>query len=179
MKTRHLIPVVRELRFIAMITAGILFASLIGSSILMVMFNQELGTDFADAFFTMHTLYMKMNLFSILAVALQLALSAAIVFLVALRYSHRISGPMYRLRMILTDFQDGREVNGVTFRSGDFLKPLESLMTRMFDRINRQRLLEEEIRVLMTKESLADPAEKEAILKQLRHVADQLEGDNA
>ncbi len=179
MKTRHLIPVVRELHFIAVITAGILFASLVGSSILMVMFNRELGTDFADAFFTMHTLYMKMNLFSILAVVLQLALSATIVFLVALRYSHRISGPMYRLRMILTDFQDGREINGVTFRSGDFLKPLESMMSQMFDRINRQKLLEKEIRVLLTKESPADPAEKKTILKQLRHVADQLEGGSA
>jgi len=178
MKTRGLVPVVRELRFITLITLGILLASLAGSGILIVMFNHDLSSNFATAFFTMRSLYSEMNLLSLLAVILQFVFSATIVFLVAIRYSHKISGPMYRLRMILSDFQEGREINSVTFRTGDFLKPLEALMTRMFDRINHQKRLVKKTRELLADEPHGTPNRKEAILRELQNVADELENDN-
>lgn len=176
MSNRTLLPFGREIRFISLVTLVILAGFLLGAAVLLLMFNRELADlGFADAFFTLRELYRGLNVYSMLAVGLQFALTTAIVYLAALRYSHKISGPMYRIRMILNDFQEGKAVSHVTFRDGDFLKPLEGLLTRKFQRTSEQDAVVAELESLIA-ELAGVPMPDDATRARLKALADRLEG---
>ncbi|NOZ13650.1 MAG: hypothetical protein GXO69_08410 [Acidobacteria bacterium] len=179
MKRKKLIPIGRELRFIAFVTVAVLLSSLAGIGVIAIVFNRELGSGFAESFYTIRSLYRNLNAISTLAILLQLAVSVAILYLAALHYSHKISGPMYRFRTILNSYLEGHPANRIAFRSDDFLKPLAEMLQSVISREQKRKKQEETILELLEKDPPAAGEDREKFILKLRKHADEMEADDA
>jgi hypothetical protein len=179
MKTRGLIPFGREIRFIAIITLTVLITSLAGVGLIAVFFNREMGTGFAEAFFTIRSLYANLNAISALAILLQLTASVIIIYVAALRYSHKISGPMFRFKVILGDYVAGNPVKRIGFRTDDFLKPLAHMLKSVIDSDQKRRMNEEVILKLLGTEIPQEEAQRALHIRKLRELLETMETENA
>ncbi len=179
MDGKRLIPIGRELRFIALVTASVLLCSLSGVGLIAIFFNRELGSGFTESFYTIRNLYTNLNAIVILAILLQLSASVTIIYLVALRYSHRISGPMYRFRIVLNEFLDGRPIERIRFRTDDFLKPLEIMLQSVISREQERKTRERKIRDLLEKEIPLDEQDRRNYMQKLKAHLHELEKENA
>lgn len=171
---QSMIPLVRELRFVALLTSGVLLASLAGILIVIAFLNRELGVGFAGAIATIHQLNGGLTLAVTMAILLQVAVSAMVVYFAALRYSHKISGPMYRVRLVLNQYLSGSPVDRITFRSGDFMVPVADQLSHLLCRQRRDDEVMAEAVALLSGELPEDPNDQER-LERLRELARQLE----
>ena len=62
-----------------------------------------------------------------------------VVLFDALRFSHRIAGPMHRLKSVSRQLADGERVSPVKFRDGDYWNDLAEQFNRIGDELGRLR----------------------------------------
>jgi methyl-accepting chemotaxis protein len=59
----------------------------------------------------------------------------------AIRFSHRVVGPLYRLRKAIRAIADGEEIELVTLRQGDFLQELKDDFNAMVEALEERRAI--------------------------------------
>jgi len=112
------------LGFLAKTTAFTALACALGLVILRWVFFQELGTEFAAAFYTIKGM-LAFLLPSLVFCALAVLLVASVaVFLVAVFASHKIAGPLFRLQRVAGHLEDRVLVGHIHLRTGDQGKPV-------------------------------------------------------
>ncbi|MDF1551862.1 MAG: hypothetical protein P1P84_02315 [Deferrisomatales bacterium] len=112
------------LAFLAKTTAFTALACALGLVILRGVFFQELGTEFAAAFYTIKGMlaYLLPSLvFCVLAVLLVASLA---VFAVAVFASHKMAGPLFRLQRVAGHLQCRVLVGHIHLRTADQGKPV-------------------------------------------------------
>lgn len=64
----------------------------------------------------------------------------------AVKFCHRVGGPIYRVRMTMLDFADGAPLRTIKFRKGDELPELEEAFNRMVEAMQKkeERVLPDE-----------------------------------
>jgi hypothetical protein len=67
----------------------------------------------------------------------------------SIRFSHRFAGPMVRLRRVMNDLAEGREVEPVVIRDGDFWNDFAHDFNRLIVRVEE---LESEVQDLRAKQ---------------------------
>lgn len=155
-----------ELTFIVKIVCGVLAASLLASAMLYFFMDVWIGEDYGTAFQAMAAAYEMMNYYILMAVLVQFCVSAAFVLLLALYYSHRIAGPIYKLKSAVKQYKNGEAVAGVRFRKSDFLQHLAQGFSVLFAELTRRkRLFKEMQRVLQELDSQGETGRKEAAEK--------------
>lgn len=179
MKPNDVIPVKKEFLFILKIV-GIMVAS-IGSAflVLSLLLYKNVGMSFKGAFQAMAAVYERLNIYIILAVLVQLVFSTIIVYLSALLYSHKIAGPVYRLKMILQGYLDGDCPDSVRFRQHDFLPGVAHWFTDFFTFLGKRKkqLNEAEQLAVRLKQPGLSQEEKNKILEDLDSLVKRLEGE--
>ena len=65
--------------------------------------------------------------------------------------THRMAGPIIRLRGHIRSIANGEDVSPLTFRDGDFFSDLPELFNQMVDRLQEQGVAQEDIDELMEK----------------------------
>ena len=122
----------KELGFIFKFLSVIIIASLLSFAILYFFMNKGVGTDYKTAFQAIAVVYKKMNYYIAAAVSVQLILSSFVIFFLALYYSHKIAGPMFRLKITIQQFLQGDDKEKVSFRSSDLLHEVAEDFTDFF-----------------------------------------------
>ncbi len=171
MNSKRLIPVGREIRFIGVSVLVLLAGIGLGLTVILMAFSQQLSSDFAEAHRALFRLNQHATVVFLVAVLLQTAISLLLIYMLALRYSHRISGPMYRVRMVLTDYLHGRSAQSVRFRSGDFLLPVAEALSGLLAQQEADDQTIQELMHLMTSGSIS---EFEHRLPEIRHLVERL-----
>lgn len=112
------------LGFLARTTAFTALACTLGLVILRWMFFQELGTEFAAAFYTIKGM-LAFLLPSLVFCALAVLLVASVaVFAVAVFASHKMAGPLFRLQRVAGHLKNWVLVGHIHLRTADQGKPV-------------------------------------------------------
>ena len=176
----EIIPRKNEIFFILKLISIMIVSLIISSLILYVFLGKNLSDSYASAFKIMSDLFDRMNLIIIIAVFVQLCLSSILLFVVALLFSHKIAGPMFRLKRLLTDFRDGVEPAKITFRRTDFLPGVSKWFSEFFTRLQKREMLLNEAETLLKKTEIGEGKENKTHRERIRTIITELEnGDVA
>ncbi len=176
MKAKELIPIKKEFLFITKMGITIVLSVAASLGLLYFFLSTPVDIDFRSAFQTISGIYDRMNIYVIGAVLVQLIFSSVIVFSIALLFSHKIAGPIFRLKAVLQEYLGGKEIEKVSFRKTDFIPGVSGIFTDFFIFLGKRkkRLAEAESLALRLKETSGK--EKEELTKKIQSIITELEG---
>ncbi|MEI6128011.1 MAG: hypothetical protein WCQ99_15800 [Pseudomonadota bacterium] len=166
-------PHVKELSFIVKLGGAMCTAALCSLGFLYFFMHQGVGTDYGSAFSAIAGIYRKMNFYIAAAVFSQLVISCGVVFFLALRYSHKIAGPMFRLKLTVRDYMSGRAIDRVSFRQSDLLHETAEKFTDFLSFLHRRESKLEEIKKLIEKALADGPRENQESLRKIKALAEE------
>ena len=155
MKNDRLIPVAKEFLFLFITSVSIIIGSLIGIGIIWGILDKPLPSNFHGIFHLIAVVKERVIYMMIISLLLQIVICLTLILFLALRFSHKISGPMYRVKTVIKDFLEGKDVDKIVFRKTDFLKPLERDLSVLFERESKRRKLLCEIEEILAKSQKA------------------------
>lgn len=168
MNTEHLMKShISEISFIIKLTLIIVTTSLLASAVLYFFMDAWVGSDYGAAFKIVSEVYARMNYYIATAVLLQFTISSIVIFFFALHYSHKIAGPMYRLKLTVRQYLKGEEIEKVTFRKTDFFHGIAEHFTDFFCFMMHRKKRFEEITQLLEKLDLNDEENKQRVLHKI------------
>ncbi len=176
MKETEIIPFRAELAFITRVVLTLVIIALVSLFITWLLLDRDVPTQFRFAFRTIDTAYNSLNACMLIAVSVQLLISAGLVLLLGLWYSHRIAGPMYRLKMVLQQHEQGQPVERLTFRRTDYLPGVATRFTALFTRLNRRDVLIRQIGTILTEMATADPPTRIILQERVQDLRRQMDG---
>lgn len=104
------------------------------------------------------------------------------IFVVCIRVSHRIAGPMYKTQMYLENIREGAEIYPLTFRDGDQFPEIAEDITETIDYLTSKT--EEEIEYLgevadyIENISLVVPEDKKPVLEEIQKKIKEIQAIN-
>lgn len=124
-------------RLAAVIVLSALAAALISGVFLYVYADRGLGETYAERVSAISA-YKKEVIKDSLYIYLAFAVCAAVAVVVfSIYYSHRVTGPLYRIRKFSDDMAEGRFGAEYKFRSGDFIHPLAETASAFSEKYGR------------------------------------------
>lgn len=124
-------------------------------------YANEISTDYLDT--------MKVRLVTMLSLYELLIIS--IVFIVCIFQSHKIAGPIYKLRKILNNIKNGGSFERVSFRKGDNFPELATDFNEVFSYVqnthNKDFAYLSEVNSYINNLSLVVPEDKRAVLQEI------------
>jgi hypothetical protein len=175
MKAKEVIPIKKEFLFVAKIVITMVVSAASALAILYLLLNKSVDISYRNAFQTMAGVYKKINIYIIAVAFTQLVFSSVLVCLFALFYSHKIAGPMFRLKAVLQQYMAGEAIDKVSFRSTDFISGVSKLFTDFFVFLGKRKKLLAEGESLAERLSLATGTEREPLVKRLQAVVNEWE----
>jgi signal transduction histidine kinase len=61
-----------------------------------------------------------------------------LVFILGLMLSHKIAGPIHRLKMYMTDMSQGQELGDLSFRKGDYFLELPPIVNQFVKAVRKK-----------------------------------------
>ncbi len=147
----EMIPLTSEISFVFRLSLVICLGSLLFAVLLTLLMSGLLVDDYGSALRAISTAGERINISVLTALAVQILVSGVLVFIFTLWFSHRISGPLFRLRSTMQELADGRPTVEVVFREGDFLKTVAGIFNRRMLSLRHQRETITEVRHLLEK----------------------------
>jgi len=176
MKAKEVIPIKKEFLFITKIAIAMVLSIVAALVVLYLFLNKPVEASYRDAFQTISGIYNKMNIYIVAAVLVQLFFSSGVVYVVSLFYSHKIAGPMYRLKAVLQEYMDGKDIEKVTFRKTDFIPGVSHLFTDFFIYLGERKKLLKEGESLIGELDKVSEQERKSLLNRLGIIIRELEG---
>ncbi|MFC2163977.1 hypothetical protein ACFLT2_03125 [Acidobacteriota bacterium] len=175
MKSNEIIPRRNEIFFVLKLTAIIIASLIVSLSILFVFLNKNLGGSYPAAFKIISDVFAKMNITIFIAVFAQLCLSSILLFFVVLVFSHKIAGPMFRLKRILKQYGEGEELDKISFRRTDFLPGVSRWFSEFFAMQKKREMLVAEAEFLLREIDAEVGKDNSAKLERIKAVVAELE----
>jgi sensor histidine kinase YesM len=148
---------------------------LLGIFVFYKFLDKGLGSDYKNAFQIMRQVYRNADYYILIAVFIQLVVGTVLVYFISLYFSHKIAGPMYRLKMLIDDYLHNKQVDKVKFRETDFLSGVAENFTHFFvyhnDRAKKIAKLKEVAKQL---KSATSDEEKENLKSELKSLLKSL-----
>jgi len=132
MKKNDIIPFKKELSFVLKLVLSISISALLGIFVFYKCLDKGLGNNYRNAFQIMRQVYKNADYYILIAVFVQLVVTTLLVYFISLYFSHKIAGPMYRLKMLIDDYLHNKQVDKVKFRETDFLSGVAENFTHFF-----------------------------------------------
>jgi hypothetical protein len=176
MKAGEIIPVKKEFMFITKLAIAIAVSVAAALGLLYIFLNKPVGVVYRNAFQTISEIYGRMNIYVVGAVLVQLIFSSCMVFVIALFFSHKIAGPMFRLKMVLQEYLSGEEIEKISFRRTDFIPGVSGLFTDFFGFLGKRKKLLAEAEALSVRLKRTGGKEGDEGLRRLQSILDELEG---
>lgn len=170
-----IIPVKKEFSFIVKLVSAMVASAVITLGLLYFFLSKDVGSTYGTAFRSMSETYGRLNVYIIVAIGVQLMFSSVVIFFTALYYSHKIAGPMFRLKAVLHEYLGGAEVEKVAFRRTDFIPGVSKLFTDFFLYLGQRKKYLAEAQGLADQLPKQQGAEKEKTLEQLKSLVEALE----
>ena len=179
MKTDEIIPRKNEIFFVLKLIAIIITSLSVSLLILFVFLDKNLGGSYPSAFKVISDIFNRINIYIILAVLAQLCLSSILLFLAALLFSHKIAGPMFRLKRLLEHFGDELEQDEISFRRSDFLPGVSRWFSEFFAMLNKRENLFTEAESLLREIDSEAGKDNSSKLERIKTVVAELECEDA
>lgn len=173
MKAGEIIPVKKEFSFLFKMASVMVVSAVAAMAVLYLLLDKDVEDSYGAAFQMLSRTHDKMNFYITAAVIVQLIFSSIVIYFVALYFSHKIAGPVFRLKAVLQQYMEGEEVDHVSFRTSDFIPGVSTLFTDFFSRLGKRKQLLEVADSLV--KQLESGKDKEKRLQQLKTIIQQLE----
>ena len=163
-----------QLKFAFLISFAVFVSSLIYPLAIYDLFNNFLEAARGSMAITERVSEQRKSLFYLLAIW-QLGF-VSFVFIACILFSHKIAGPMYKLKKYLADFRDGIADYRLSFRRGDHFKDIAEDINLTLETLIKQREHDFESleRVLKITEELERELTDKKIKDQIFEVKHQL-----
>jgi hypothetical protein len=165
----------KELAFLLKLVAIITIASLISFGILYLLMNKWVSLEYKAAFQAISYAYGMMNFYIAGAVFVQLTISSVVVYFIALRYSHKIAGPIYKIRLTIQNYSEGGNIQKVLLRKNDFLHDLADNFTDFFNYLNTRKKMFAEVYELFQKTDPENEKMKQESLDKIDKILEKLQ----
>ncbi|MFA9454843.1 MAG: hypothetical protein ACERK6_13110 [Candidatus Aminicenantaceae bacterium] len=164
MKSAAIIPLKKEIQFVLKILSVLVLSIGISLAVLFIFLNKDLESTYGSAFQAISDLLQDLNHYIVIAVLAQFLFSSILICLLGLLYTHKIAGPVFRLKMILKRFQAGEEPEVISFRKTDFLTGVAGSFNGFFVFLNaRQKTIEEAEALLKQLDSRGGKGDREKL----------------
>lgn len=94
-----------------------------------------------------------------------------IIFVISIFISHKIAGPMYKLKTYLNNIKDGGEITPIYFRKGDYFTELADDVNEFVHSLTNQRTQDfeylEEVSAYIANLALVVPEDKKPVLEEI------------
>ncbi len=178
LKAGEFIPVKEELSFVAKTALIMIISAAVALLLLYFFLDKDIGSSYGAAFKLLSDTYKQLNVYIVVAVLVQLLFSSLVVYFIALLYSHKIAGPMYRLKMVLQQYMMGEEVDQVKFRRSDFITVVSRWFTDFFHAAADREKLIREAEALIAQPPPGPGEESAARRERLTEILGELEGSH-
>lgn len=133
-RKQYLVDRVYQMRFVTRVFTAVLavavISSLLSTSLLwMNMYRPELGSQ---------TLFVACLVAVAVTLLIELLLAIPVVFYLGIQQSHRIVGPMNRIKQTLEAIGKGEFSQRITLRQGDALEELAKAINQMADSLSQR-----------------------------------------
>lgn len=176
MRAREVIPVKKEFSFIFKIAAVMIASVAAALAILYLLLDKDVGNSYRAAFQMLSEILNKINIYIVGAVLVQLVFSSIVVYFTALYFSHKIAGPVYRLKMLLQQYMEGENVERVNFRKTDFIPGVSVIFTGFLKHLAKRKELLAEAELLADRLEQLQGGKRQETIERLRAILIQLEG---
>ncbi|MCP4217815.1 MAG: hypothetical protein GY765_24450 [bacterium] len=171
MKAGELIPVKKEFTFLFKIAAVMVVSAAAALTILHLFLDKDVGASYQSAFKLLAETHDKMNFYIVIAVLVQLVFSSLLVYFISLYFSHKIAGPVYRLRIVLQQYIDGEDIKKVSFRDTDFIPGVSKMFTKFLNFMGERKTMLEEAEQLARQLNAKETPEADR-----RNICERLQG---
>jgi hypothetical protein len=178
MKSEEIIPRKNEVFFVLKLIAIIIASLIISLLILFVFLDKNLGGSYPSAFKIISDVLARMNITIFIAVFAQLCLSSILLFFVVIAFSHKIAGPMFRLKRILKQHGEGLELDKISFRRTDFLPGVSRWFSEFFAMLRKRERLLVEAESLLREIDSEVGKDNSAKLERIKTVVAELENED-
>lgn len=114
----------------------------------------------------------------LLLLALQTAF-IGVVFVVCIFLSHKIAGPLYKLKSYLIDIRNGKDIAPLYFRKGDNFHDVAAEVTETMEYLNAQRAEDfeylDEVSSYIANLSLVVPEDKKPVLNEIQRKLSEIQ----
>lgn len=169
MKKSEVIPFKKELSFIVKLVLSISVSTIVAILVLYKFLDKGLGNDYGNAFQIINKAYNNLDFYIWVVVFIQFAIVTVLVYFISLYFSHKIAGPMYRLKYLIEQYLQDKKVTSVKFRESDFLEGVGENFSHFFvyhnERTEKINQIKESLRKYKIVES---EEERKAILENVK-----------
>ena len=141
MKSTDLIPVRTEVWFILKLILVIVVSMAISLAFLHVLLFLRVGDLDSRTYEEATKIYLNLDLYIFLALLIQFSFSMIVVTMLTLIYSHKIAGPVFRLKQVINKYLEEGEPGNVKFRDNDFLPGIASGFNQFFSWLSKRKKL--------------------------------------
>jgi methyl-accepting chemotaxis protein len=133
-RRKYFIKDVSQMRLIMKVYFILLFTMFISNTIFYFIGNKEL----TESYFQAHLAIRQTMDILLPAIIIVSALGLLSAFVIVLLFTHRIVGPVYRMRLLANKIKDGDFTTKVSFRAKDELKELEGIMNDTLEKLGNK-----------------------------------------
>lgn len=95
----------------------------------------------------------------------------ALVFIISIFFSHKIAGPLYKLKQFLGNIRQGQNIGKLTFRQGDYFQDLAEEYNQAFSKIQENHRKDfvylNEVSAYLNNLALIVPEDKKAVISEI------------
>ena len=179
MRSTEIIPPRKEFLFLIKLLAILIGSLIVSFIILFVFLNKNLGSSYPDAFQVVSRAVNKLNFYFLFTVFIQLLFSSILLFFVTLLFSHKIAGPMFRLKRILKQYSEGEGTEEILFRQTDFLPGVSEWFSDFFSFLKKRKDLLEEAESLLVKLDTETEENSKEIIEKIQDLITELDRSDA
>ena len=137
---------IKEIFFISKLVFVNIISSCLSFGVMYLLMDKWVGKDYRTAFQVISAAYDQVNFYIATAVLAQFVISCLIVCFLALHYSHRIAGPIYRIKLTVRQYLQGQDIKKLSFRNTDFFHGVAENFTDFFNLLQKRKKFFEETR---------------------------------
>jgi signal transduction histidine kinase len=102
-----------------------------------------------------------------------------LVFIICIFFSHKIAGPMYKLRQFLNRMRDGQPYSKLLFRNGDYFIEVADDINETFEKISddykNDFVYLSEVNAYINNLSMVVPSDKKVVLTKITERLDEIQ----
>jgi hypothetical protein len=103
----------------------------------------------------------------------------ALVFVICIFFSHKVAGPLFKLRKFLNMLKEGQTVPRLSFRKGDYFQDIAEDFNSAFEKVQNEHKNDfaylSEVNTYLNNLTLVVPEDKRIVLREIRKKLDEIQ----
>jgi signal transduction histidine kinase len=103
----------------------------------------------------------------------------ALIFVICIFFSHKVAGPLYKLKKFLIQVKEGQNISRLSFRKGDYFQDIADEFNSAIEKLQNEHKNDfvylSEVNTYLNNLSLVVPEDKKVVLREIRKKLDEIQ----